>query len=397
MSKKILFIQDGSLSYVNQSVAQELSHHFPEYELVVYDISQQLKRNRWLLLINGLYFIREYLSDLLFGYKTVKELKSSFFVTTYFFEKVKSSVVKFASHDSYVFTIQTQSQFDSSLPSIPHFVYTDHTQRANFLYPDVDYRNYMKPNRYLLQLEKKVYEHATLIFTYSHNIAASLTQQYGTKPSKVKTIGVGCNVVRPDKVNTKKYESKNILFVGVEWERKGGDLLLSAFRQVLRQVPEAQLTIVGCQPQGIDCPNVNIVGRVPLADVPQYYQEAAVFCMPARREPFGLVYLEAMIYQLPVVALPIGALPELVTTGHNGYLVNSDPDALAEKLVQLITNPAQCAAMGQSGASMAERYNWSAVGREMKESIHAVIQEELTKTSSSLAASDTDARTHRSF
>ena len=378
MSKKILFIQDGSLSFVNQSVAQELSHHFPEYELVVYDISQQLRRNRRIFFINGLYFVKEYLSDLLFGYKTVKELKSSFFVTTYFFQKVKSSVAKFAAHDSYLFTIQTQSQFDSSLPSIPHFIYTDHTQRANFLYPDVDYRNYMKPNRYLLQLEKKVYEHATLIFTYSHNIAASLTQQYGTKPSKVKTIGVGCNVVRPDKVNTKKYESKNILFVGVEWKRKGGDLLLSAFRQVLRQVPEAQLTIVGCHPQGIDCPNVNIVGRVPLADVPRYYQEAAVFCMPARREPFGLVYLEAMIYQLPVVALPIGALPELVTTGHNGYLVDSDPDALAEKLVQLITNPAQCAAMGQAGASIAERYNWSAVGQEMKEAIHAVIREELT-------------------
>ena len=375
MRGKILFIQNGSFSHINRSVENMLSQHFPDCDVIIFDIAQRIRRNRWIFLVNSFFFVKEYFADILFRYKSVKELKSSLFVTSYFFKKVKTKVAAFAAQDDYIFSLQTQSQFDASLPSIPHFIYTDHTLRANFLYPNIDYRNYLKPNGYLLHLEKKVYDRASLIFTYSSNITASLVQQYEVEATRIKTIGIGCNLTPTITSDINKYASKNILFVGVEWNRKGGDILLSSFKQVVRQVPDAQLIIVGCRPPEAVGNNIRVIGRVPLEEMPQYYQQAAVFCMPSRREPFGLVYLEAMAYQLPIVALSVGALPDFVKNNHNGYLVRNSLDAIAEKLIYLITHPDRCRAMGQEGAKIvAERYQWPIVGEKMKQSIMSTLE-----------------------
>jgi glycosyltransferase involved in cell wall biosynthesis len=73
-------------------------------------------------------------------------------------------------------------------------------------------------------------------------------------------------------------KSKNILFVGVEWQRKGGPILLKVFEQVLARYPDASLTIVGCNPKNINLPNCNIIGKVSVDQVIEYYNSANVFC-----------------------------------------------------------------------------------------------------------------------
>ena len=116
---------------------------------------------------------------------------------------------------------------------------------------------------------------------------------------------------------------KNILFVGVEWERKGGVQLFEAFKLVLKKIPDATLTIVGCAPS-IQHLNVNVVGKISIEKVPDYYNQASVFCMPTRLEPFGIVFLEAMYHQLPIVASNIGAANDFIEDNKNGYLLPPD-------------------------------------------------------------------------
>ena len=147
-------------------------------------------------------------------------------------------------------------------------------------------------------------------------------------------------------------------------------MLLEAFRQVRRAHPDAQLTIVGTGPP-VPEPNVEVLGEVPVDEVSAVYDRATVFCMPTQREAFGIVYVEAMTHGLPVVATNVGALPDMVEDGVNGYLVDpSDTAALAQRLITLLAEPETCRAMGARGRALAgERYNWDAVGRRLGERI----------------------------
>jgi glycosyltransferase involved in cell wall biosynthesis len=173
-----------------------------------------------------------------------------------------------------------------------------------------------------------------------------------------------------------RYASKHILFVGVDWERKGGPELLEAFRRVLQVHPDAQLTIVGCSPQ-VSLPQCHVVGRIPPEQLNRYFDEAAIFCMPTRNEPFGIVFIEAGMHWLPIVSTNIGAVPEMVCDGLSGHLVNpGDVEGLTQALVDLLNNPHKGQKFGQYGFEHMQRYyTWEHTGRLMRSHIAPYISQ----------------------
>ena len=123
----------------------------------------------------------------------------------------------------------------------------------------------------------------------------------------------------PPAFDEARYAAKRILFVGLRWEVKGGPQLVEAFRRVLEVHPDATLTIVGCSP-AVHVPNCQVVGVVPAEELPAYYQQASLFCVPSIRDAFGSAFIEALSYGLPVVTSDFGAMPEFVREGVTGYL-----------------------------------------------------------------------------
>ena len=126
-------------------------------------------------------------------------------------------------------------------------------------------------------------------------------------------------------------EEPSILFVGLDWEQKGGPLLLEAFRRVRRLVPDARLIVIGCRPAGVrEEPGVELIGRLdrskPLEDAALLgaYASATCFCIAPHVTWFPNVLLEAAGMGLPCVStseLPRG---ELVVDGETGTLVAPD-------------------------------------------------------------------------
>lgn len=341
---------------------------FPEYEVETISIAHLLRRRPDILLINGLFTFKEYWREILTG---LKPFRRSFRGTPYLFSRVKQLVTDHLSprKEEYVFSFQLQSLFDASLPGLPHYVYTDHTHLANLEYPQFDRRKLHTPA--WIKLEKSVYDNARRVFTRSTNILRSLVRDYGCPPEKLKCVYVGVNVKTSDLAKAEKgIEGKNILFVGLDWERKGGPDLVEAFKQVLEVYPDAQLTIVGCQPQ-IGLPNCRILGRLPVEEVQRHYAEAAIFCLPTHLEPFGVVFVEAMANRLPIVATNIGAIPDFVQEGENGYLVAPGrTNDLARALIDLLADPEKRKRFGErSYALSVERYNWRSVGESIRLSI----------------------------
>lgn len=362
----------GSFSHTNVQLLAALRRQYAGYEFVIADVHDMIKKDRTALLVNSLFTLRDYWSDIISGRKS---FRNCFYRTPYIFRRIKKMLSACLERGGYAFSFQTQSVFDASSGSLPHFVYTDHTNLANLLYPENDRsKTLYKPA--WISLEKTIYDNATRTFTMSSHISRSLTEQYSCDPARVVCAYAGSNAdaSRPQP-DGDKYQRKHILFVGVEWERKGGPQLLRAFRRVLEVHADARLTIVGCSPQ-VDLPNCRVVGRVPLNEVAQYYEEASIFCLPTRREPFGIVFIEALCNRLPVVASNIGAAPDFVVPGKNGYLIEPGDDAqLAEALIDLAGSPEKCRAYGEAGNMIVRtRYSWEQVAATMKKEIDSCLK-----------------------
>jgi phosphatidylinositol alpha-1,6-mannosyltransferase len=157
--------------------------------------------------------------------------------------------------------------------------------------------------------------------------------------------------------------SRVVLVVGrlsPEERYKGHDELLEAWPSVLQRVPDAQLVFAG---EGGDAARLQakalglrinhrvlftgFVGDEMLASL---YRHAALFAMPSRDEGFGLVYLEAMSYDLPCIGSTHDAAGESIEDGVSGFLVpQHDLPLLADRIVRLLVDEDLRRRMGRRG------------------------------------------------
>jgi len=268
-----------------------------------------------------------------------------------------------------------QSLFDASTPGIPHFVYTDHTHLENRHYSTAASPNLYSPR--WIELERQIYQNAAITFVRSSNVRRSLLEEYGCPPGRSVLVYAGSNArVSAIKTQNTDYAQPVILFVGLDWKRKGGPDLTEAFQLVQENYPQARLIIVGANPD-VHLSGCEVAGKVPPEELDRFYQAASVFCLPTYLEPFGIVFIEAMSPRLPIVATRVGAIPDFVEEGRNGTMVEpGDIQGLASALLQLLKDPERCRSYGEYSFQLTrERYSWEAVGQKFKQNILNVLGE----------------------
>ncbi|MGW4891124.1 glycosyltransferase family 4 protein [Kitasatospora sp. NPDC004240] len=159
--------------------------------------------------------------------------------------------------------------------------------------------------------------------------------------------------------------------------RKGQDTLIEAMPQILADVPDAVLLIVGGGPYRADLEklaeargvrgSVRFTGSVPWEELPAHYGAGDVFAMPCRTrrggldvEGLGIVYLEASATGLPVVAGDSGGAPDAVLEGETGYVVpGGSAQAAAERIVRLLNDEELRRRMGEAGRRWVDRsWRW---------------------------------------
>ena len=376
MPKKIAFIKFGLFSHTNASVSAMLHQHFAEYELEVIDIVELLGRDEAAQILNALQILKYYGRDLL---RRRHSFRACHFRTPYMFARIRKRMQQRLGRNvsSYVFSFQTQSLYDASVPGLPHFVYTDHTHLSNLYYPGVDRSKLFA--RAWIDLEASLYRNATRVFTMSQHVRHSLLEHYRCDPERVLCVFAGSNLPGPlIPLQNDQYRNQRILFAGVDWARKGGPDLIVAFKTVQDRHPNARLIIVGCSPQ-LELRNCDIVGRVPLDQMKNYYSQASIFCLPTRLEPFGIVFVESLLNKIPVVGSNLGAIPEIVENGKSGYLVEpNNPAELARALGELLSDPQKCSRFGEHGhRAVKERYSWDSTGKRIRQEIQAAMPETL--------------------
>lgn len=222
-------------------------------------------------------------------------------------------------------------------------------------------------------LDRRTYRQMTHIFAIGQHVRDDLIGHYGIDPNRVTAVGTGRGSIEPYR-GPKSYGDGPILFVAkLRAEEKGVDLLAQAFSLALARNPALKLLLIGREDfqRYTRIPNVTAKAFVSQAELQQAFEQAALFAMPARYEPWGLVYLEALACRTPILAMARNAGPEFCDGGRCGFLLDQeDPQALANLLLAAFDNPARLEAMGQHGQRMAlERYRWDVT---MDRIIHAM-------------------------
>jgi glycosyltransferase involved in cell wall biosynthesis len=233
-------------------------------------------------------------------------------------------------------------------PPFPYALLVDHTRALAEATPGWPRAGVPPPLRYgagWFAREGAVYRGAAVLATFSDNAARSLVHDYGVDERRVRVVGAGANVF-PEKA-PRRDDGHTIVFAGFDFARKGGHVLLEAFRLLRSRVPRARLVVAGAPAPARAPERVTFLGPVDTSELPDLFAQATVFAMPTLQEPYGLAFLDAMACGLPCVGTRIEAVPEIVREGETGLLVPpGDPAALAGALERLLVDPVRARAMG---------------------------------------------------
>ena len=208
-----------------------------------------------------------------------------------------------------------------------------------------------------LRWNRSVYRRAAALVTWCRWAADSLERDYGIARERVSVIHPGVDVARFRPADRPRSTGAiRILFVGGDFARKGGPDLLQAIR---RLGPRAELHVVTASavevPSGM---NVHVHrGLAPQSpEIVGLYRSADIFVLPSRGDCFPQAVAEGLAAGLPVVATAVGAIPEMVHEGENGFLVPPrDPRRLGEAIESLVYSHETRRRMGSRSRQLAER------------------------------------------
>ncbi len=267
--------------------------------------------------------------------------------------------------------------------------------------------------------ESRIAGEARVLQTADRIIAATPAEQaqlnwlYHADMDKIAVVPPGVDLERFSPMPSKEAKKRvgipcgdtNIMFAGRIEPLKGVDTLMQAMALIRERYPELVentcVAIIGGDPWSDDPDDemarlqalreqlgitdlVVFLGAKDQEILPNYYAAAEMVVMPSHYESFGMVALEAMAMGRPVIASEVGGLAYLVQDGVNGFHVPSrDPEALASRMFELLSNDACRETMGRMAREYAEKFDWShIVERMMRIYEQTIISAGLPSTSS---------------
>jgi glycosyltransferase involved in cell wall biosynthesis len=259
--------------------------------------------------------------------------------------------------------------------SLPHVIYADHTAELAARKPEFGRKaSDEEQHAKWIELENRAYHSATHIFAFSSRVRDSLIDTYSVPPERVTVVGGGANVVPLPDVAGLQRRGDTVLFVGNEFQRKGGDVLLRAFQLVRQRVPLARLLLVTRDriPPHLPLEGVQVIySRNDRELILDLFRRADVFALPSRLETWGDVLLEAMAFCLPCVGTDGNSMEEIIVDGQTGFVVAQEsPDALAGAIVKLLTDAGCRTTFGAAGrARVASGFTWDHVAARIARAV----------------------------
>lgn len=224
--------------------------------------------------------------------------------------------------------------------------------------------------------EGKAFRAVDLIAYPSVRSIDTIRDSYGIAQDKLAMIPWGGNLPsEPDDaearavIAARSFGPFELVFIGVDWPRKGGDIALEAHRALRERGIDTHLTIIGVAPPDPVDGSVTVIPFLDKAD-PEHFARlkgiltrAHLLVVPSRVEAFGHVFCEAAAFGVPSIATDVGGIPTIIEDGINGRLLSlqADGEEFADAIQATLADESAYRAMALASR---ERYettlNWRA-------------------------------------
>ena len=225
-------------------------------------------------------------------------------------------------------------------------------------------------------------------FIYSSEWAKQgAINHYGINPDKIHVVEFGANIPTPNDYQIDiQTKTCNLVFIGKNWEKKGGDKVLSAYKKLKSKGFPCALTIIGSVPDDVDIADerVTVISFLDkskpehLEKLGTILREAHFLVLPTEFDAYGIVFCEASAYAVPSIAADVGGVSQPICEGKNGYLLPSDAtaDDYAEKIKSVFEDKKNYLQLRASSRREFEtRLNWDVWG----EKVNKILEETVKK------------------
>lgn len=266
---------------------------------------------------------------------------------------------------------------------VPKIIYTDATFASMLGYYEGFGNLSAESIRQGNVLEKQALESCALAIFSSEWAAQSAINFYGIDPAKVKVVPFGANFETDYSeeevmgfIHGRSSTTLKILFNGVDWKRKGGDLVLATVRELKRRGLPVELHIVGVREMPVDTMQDYIVYHGYLnkllpaedAELKNLYKSCHFLFLPSVAEAFGIVFSEASAYGMPSISKATGGITSAIINGKNGYTLDtqSDENDYASLISEIFTDYEKYIRLAESSYHEYQtRLNWVTAGEEL--------------------------------
>ena len=209
----------------------------------------------------------------------------------------------------------------------------------------------------------------------------SAAKDYGIDVKNISVVPCGANLDKIPLASELVMEASGqcrLLFLGVEWDRKGGEIALETFRLLKQKGLNPQLHIIGCVPPH-DLTNEERITVIPYLDknkkedfqqLHKIFLQTDFLLLPTRAECAGVVFSEASAYGIPSISTDTGGVSTYLKNGINGYVlpVVAGADEYSEKIVSLLTDKKGFGDLKHSSRKYyEENLNWDLWGRQFQQ------------------------------
>jgi glycosyltransferase involved in cell wall biosynthesis len=254
---------------------------------------------------------------------------------------------------------------------LPLVTITDAVMPDLIAYYDMYKRISPTAKRRAVEAERAAFERALMVHFPSRWACRSAVEKQGVPEAKVAEIAWGANMAFAARPARQLGQGPvRLLYVGGDWERKGGPIAIGTAAELARRGFDVRLDIVGCTPAvvgGVVPHNVAFHGFVDKssaegrARLEAFYAEATFFLLPSLAEAYGIVFAEAAHHGLPSIAYATGGVPSVVLDGRTGVLLpgGAGPVDFAGAIAGLVGAPDVYARMSRYALEDARsRLNW---------------------------------------
>ncbi|MGD2049803.1 MAG: glycosyltransferase family 4 protein [Chloroflexota bacterium] len=203
-------------------------------------------------------------------------------------------------------------------------------------------------SRYKHRTNVQLFHNAARVLSYSNWARDSLICDYGLDGSNVEVLPPGVDIEKWQPKDGTDDNIFRILFIGYDLDRKGGNLLLEAFRALPANLTELILVTRSFVPEERGVKLYNEM-QPNSAELIALSQSCDVFVLPTKAEAFGIAAVEASALGLPVIATTKGGLGDIVVDGETGFLIQpGDKQMLVSRLRLLLEDPTLRQKLGQA-------------------------------------------------